>query len=108
MEIDTGAAVSLLSQSKWQEFSPELVPTKTEVVLKTYTGECMDLVGEAEVEVRYHEQRRQLPLVIAAGSGPVLLGRDWLRRDSTGLESHRSGFCQQEFYGHPGICLEEV
>ena len=56
MEIDTGAAVSLLSQIKWQEFYPELVPRKTEVVLKTYTGERMDLVGEADVEVRYHEQ----------------------------------------------------
>ena len=50
------------------------------MVLKTYTGERMDLVGEAEVEVRYHEQRRQRPLVIAAGSGPALLGRDWLRQ----------------------------
>ena len=50
------------------------------MVLKTYTGERMDLVGEAEVEVRYHEQRRQFPLVITAGSGPAVLGQDWLRQ----------------------------
>lgn len=80
MEVDTGASVSLFSQSQWQELFPELVPRKTEVVLKTYTGEQMDLVGEVDVEVRYGKQQRRLPLVIATGSGPALLGRDWLRK----------------------------
>jgi predicted aspartyl protease len=60
MELDTGASVSLLSHNKCQELFPELVPRKTEVVLKTYTGESINLVGEVDVEVRYGEQQRQL------------------------------------------------
>ena len=54
MEVDTGVFISLLSRSQWQELFPELLPRKMEVVLKTYTGERMDLVGEVDVEV---EQR---------------------------------------------------
>jgi len=80
MEIDTGASLSLLSYCTWQEFFPELMPRKTDVVLKTYTGEQMDLEVEIDVDVRYREQQRKLPLVMVAGSGPALLGRDWLQQ----------------------------
>ena len=36
------------------------------------------LLGSCEVEVRYTGQTVRLPLVIVKGSGPALMGRDWL------------------------------
>ncbi len=39
----------------------------------------MPVVGEMTVEVRYGMQIQQLPLVVVAGEGPSLLGRNWLR-----------------------------
>ena len=39
----------------------------------------MDVKGEIELDVQYADQRKLLPLVVVAGSGPVLLGRNWLQ-----------------------------
>ena len=44
-----------------------------------HTGENMDVRGEIEFDVRYGDQRKSLPLVIVAGNGPTLLGRNWLQ-----------------------------
>jgi len=40
----------------------------------------MDVLGErlVEVEVVYKNQRKKLPLVVVAGAGPTLFGRNWL------------------------------
>ena len=78
MEIDTGAAVSLMSRTQQQELFPALSLQSSDVVLITYSGECMEVCGEVTVDVRYGEQLKSLVLVIVAGSGPPLLGRNWL------------------------------
>ena len=36
------------------------------------------MVGELTVRVRHQDQQLEIPLVIVAGSGRSLLGRDWL------------------------------
>ena len=36
--------------------------------------------GFTTITVKYKEQTEQLPLVVANGSGPCLLGRDWLTK----------------------------
>ena len=46
--------------------------------LVTYTGESINVVGAAVVTVKYNEQVATLPLIITSGTGPSLLGRDWL------------------------------
>ena len=79
MEVDTGAAVTLISQSKLRALFPDLPITKSKVVLTTYTGEHMDVCGEIEMDVQYGEQKESLVLVVIAGTGPALLGRNWLQ-----------------------------
>ncbi|KAL5515654.1 hypothetical protein EMCRGX_G000851 [Ephydatia muelleri] len=81
MEVDTGAAVSLISdatfKSLWPEASrPPLQPSS--VLLRTYTGEQLTLVGQVSVNVSYGGKCHRLPLLIVRGNGPSLLGRDWV------------------------------
>ena len=81
MEVDTGAAVSLISEAVYRKTwkngkAPPLQPTKTK--LKTYTGEEVPVLGTIQVEVTLGSQSKVLSLVIVKGEGPSLLGRDWL------------------------------
>ena len=39
----------------------------------------MDVRGEIEMDVQYGEQKESLVLVVIAGTGPALLGRNWLQ-----------------------------
>ncbi|KAI7802842.1 hypothetical protein IRJ41_020318 [Triplophysa rosa] len=80
-EIDTGSSVSLMTEEKskviWKDtVSPKVKTTK--VKLKTYTGEPLEVVGVTDVQVKYQQQEKKMPLVVVKGSGPCLLGREWL------------------------------
>ena len=39
----------------------------------------MTVVGEMEVQVNYGAQSHNLLLLVVAGKGPSLVGRDWLQ-----------------------------
>ena len=83
MEIDTGSALTLISETTYSTLwpkgnSPRLEPTP--VRLRTYSGEELRVVGRAVVRVRCGEQVEDLGLVVVGGGGPSLLGRDWLGR----------------------------
>ena len=81
MDIDTGAAVSLISETVYKRLlqtggTIAMGPSNTK--LRTYTGEHIVVLGKATVTVKYKEQTKQLPLHIVGGNGPSLMGRDWL------------------------------
>ena len=83
MEIDTGSALTLISQATFSKLwpgrnAPHL--ESTSVRLRTYSGEELRVVGRAVVRVRCGGQVEDLGLVVVEGSGPSLLGRDWLGR----------------------------
>ena len=46
MELDTGAAVTLMSESQFQELFPGVNLRESSVLLKTYSGEHLPVVGE--------------------------------------------------------------
>ena len=79
MEVDTGAAVSILSEKTFRKIFPNAVLKPAAVTLRTYTGQRMSVVGQLTVLVKYQSQSHSLPLLIVAGDGPSLFGRDWLR-----------------------------
>ena len=82
MEVDTGASLSIMSAETYQTFChPKAKPVlkKSTAVLKTYTGETIFPEGEIDVTVSYGDQIKSLKLTILPGSGPSLLGRDWLK-----------------------------
>ena len=83
MEVDTGAAVSVVSAETYRtlwpkELEPALHPAN--VKLRTYTREELPVLGTATVTVGYQDQEEQLSLLVVEGNDPSLLGRDWLRR----------------------------
>ena len=78
MEVDTGAAVSLISEGTYKKLFSGAQLKPSAIVLKTYTDERMTVAGELPVQVRYREQCVPLYLVVVAGDGPSLFGRNWL------------------------------
>ena len=78
MEVDTGASVTLMSYSTFTGLWPGRSLESTAVKLQTYSRETIPVVGVRNVNVEYNGQLGQFPLAIVEGSGPTLLGRDWL------------------------------
>jgi len=79
MEVDTGAAVSVMSLSCFERVRcSDQKLRKSDLKLKTYTGEIVHPEGVGEVAVEYREQRMELPITVVNGDVPNLMGRDWL------------------------------
>ena len=78
MEVDTGAAVSLMSQAVQERLFLQVTLQATTTNLQFYTGEAMKVVGKLPVTATYANQSKALTLNIVPGNGPTLLGREWL------------------------------
>ena len=78
MEVDTGAAVSVMSRRQQEELFPDAELQPSRISLCAYTAESVPMLGASPVQVTYGTQSKDLSLVIVQGSGIVLLGRDWL------------------------------
>ncbi|XP_060073916.1 uncharacterized protein K02A2.6-like [Ylistrum balloti] len=79
MELDTGSPVSLISDKDFRaKFQGKFNLQNSSTMLKTYTGEVLPVLGEANVKVSYEGQTKLLPLLVVEGDGPALFGRNWL------------------------------
>ena len=73
MELDTGF------QEVVKEKFPGASIQPSSVLLKIYTGEMLEIVGELQVQVVYRDQGPiSLCLIVVKGKEPCLLGRNWL------------------------------
>ena len=80
MEVDTGAAISIISEETRKTLFADQKLREASLVLKTYTGEPMQVVGQLNVRVKYGTQEAKLVLVVVgASNGPSLFGRNWLK-----------------------------
>ena len=80
MEVDTGAAVSILPYREYERSFNHLALKPSRVKLKTYSGERITPKGELTVDVKIKGRIYQkLPLIVVDSPGPPLLGRDWMR-----------------------------
>ena len=73
MELDTGAAASLVSEDRQKLHWPEHQLQESTARLKTYSGEHLEVLGNIDVKVEYGEQRVTVPLLVVKGGGPSLL-----------------------------------
>ena len=80
MELDTGAAVSILPLKVYRESFSHVPLQDTRKKLKTYTGEKVlpRLRGQITVKAEKDGVTGELSLLVVDGSGPPLLGRDCL------------------------------
>ena len=81
MEIDTGAAKSVISENTFTQLWPNhKAPSvkSTSATLKTYTGEKIKPVDviSVSVEVHVNKQTQQLTLLIVPGDGSSLFRHD--------------------------------
>ena len=73
MEIDTGSAVHIISDSVFNALFDSTLQ-ETEAKLCTYSGEQLPVKGKITCEVNYKGQTYSLPLTVLAGGGPIRLG----------------------------------
>ena len=57
MELDTGSAVSIMPRDLYKEKFNDKPLYKTELVLKTYTGETIVPLGVLKANVEYKDQQ---------------------------------------------------
>ena len=69
MEVDPGAAVSIISDSTHKELFLALTLYLSKVILKTYMDEWMESVGLPNVHVWHSEQVKPLPLMVIVVDG---------------------------------------
>lgn len=82
MELDTGAAVSVISKDTYCSAFPDKLDNliHTDSVLKTFSGEKIKLVGIAKVDVTYNNQNYCGLDLYVPNTGQTLFGREWLRQ----------------------------
>ena len=71
MELDTGAIITII---KYKEHFSATKLRESSILLKTYSGGRLKVVGEIEVKVEYENQSAKLVLTVVAGDGPSLQG----------------------------------
>ena len=80
MELDTGAAVSVMPQSTFAQLKHQPPLKQTTVKLKTFSGELMKPIGVAAVKVDINGQSAIVDLYITKTGINPLFGRSWLRK----------------------------
>ena len=80
MELDTGAAVSVINESTYKTILTQQPPlVKSCVKLHTYSGEQLTVLGKLQVTVYHNEQTVTLPLIVVQGYQTFLVGTGWSR-----------------------------
>lgn len=82
MELDTGAAVSLIPWELFKSTLSQLPLQPTDVMLKKYTGEPLAPEGVIEVQVKLNKQSAKLPLYIVKVNVPPYLAVSGLESSS--------------------------
>ena len=80
MQLDTGATVSILPKSLYDQEFNQWPLHDTKIKLKAYNGSEIPVYGEVHLPVTYEKQEMSLPLIVVDGEGPPLLGRNWLKQ----------------------------
>ena len=78
MEVDTGASMSIMSETTYKQLWSGRALDPSEIRLQSYSKEVIPVVGSTQTKVVYEGQTALLALVIVKSEGPTLLGRNWL------------------------------
>ena len=81
MEMDTGAAFPVITQTTYQKIAhqneiKDLEPS--DLKLRSYTGETIQVFGRVPMMVNFGHRECELYLQVVEGEGPDLIGKDWM------------------------------
>ena len=79
VEVDTGSAVSIISQATLDKYLKTYTLEDTDTRLKTYSGEQIRPIGKIRVKVDLNGQSVNLDLLVVKQEGPTLMGRNWMK-----------------------------
>ena len=68
MEIDTGVAVSIVSETTWEQKFNKPNPRPCTLVLKGYPDNPLEIMGCCDVKVQDGETTKQLELIACKGN----------------------------------------
>lgn len=78
-EIDTGASVSVISETFYKENLKFLNLLPTDLKLSSYNNVPILPVGRLEVNVQFENQNKVLNLYVIKNGSHPLMGRDWIK-----------------------------
>ena len=73
MEINTGAALSIISEETRKNIFPDEPLHDSSIILKTYTGEQIRVIGQLNLRAAYEGQKQNLVLIVVEGNVPAFL-----------------------------------
>ena len=79
VSVDTASAVSIVGENTYYKYLRNLALQEPQINLNGYTGHDLNLLGQVDMAVKYEDQEKVLPLVIAKGKRTSLFGRSWMR-----------------------------
>ncbi|XP_011688809.1 PREDICTED: uncharacterized protein K02A2.6-like [Wasmannia auropunctata] len=80
MEIDTGTYVTIMSEETKKRYFPSIQIETLNTPLKAYGKVPLEHVGiTTGLEVQLGRRKATLKMIIMKGSGPTLIGRQWLQ-----------------------------
>ena len=70
--------LAITSKETYHTIAARSLLQDSEVSLKIYTGDSIPVLGSALVQVEHGGEQIPLLVHVVPGSGPNLMGRDWL------------------------------
>ena len=77
--MDTGSAVSMISQEKFHEIFGNRPLKSLKIKLRTYSGEKLKPLGVMDVTVEHNGQSSLCQLYVVEKGTTNLFGRSWLK-----------------------------
>ena len=68
---------------------------KRKIVLRSYSGHKLHVIGETTVDVKADSQHKNLPLVVVEGEEAPLFGRNWLAQVDVAWDVLKNTFVQE-------------
>jgi len=81
MQVDTGAAVSVMSRVTYNKYFRDVKLRSTKDSLVAYGDNKLRVSGQVYVTVTHNEKTHEkMPIYVVTGGGSTLLGRDWIKK----------------------------
>ena len=78
-EVNTGTAVTLISEETYREHFPNMPMHETSLQLTMYSKDQLQVLGQVTVDVSYGTQNGIYTLYVIKGTGTSLISRNWMR-----------------------------